>query len=75
MKNAYVLSYMRLTSEGTWAGMFIGVYSSLANAETAKADYGYGPAFNAPWLSHRQLPGGRRLRRSAVLTLWDPAKP
>lgn len=32
--NVYVLSYVR-PCQGTWAGMFIGVYSSLEQVEQA----------------------------------------
>lgn len=72
---AFVLSYLRPTAEGTWAGMFVGVYSSLAMVEAAKGRLRERPGF-------RDYPDGFRVDCYRVdedyddpmfFTLWDPA--
>jgi hypothetical protein len=36
LKHVYVLSYLQQYSDGRWTGTFVGVYSSLEQAEEAK---------------------------------------
>lgn len=50
----YVLSYMRPTNDNCWAGMFVGVYSSLESVEHAKARMRQRPGF-------RDFPDGFRV--------------
>jgi hypothetical protein len=77
IKNVFVLSYARPTSGNRWAGMFIGVYSSLEKAEAAKEGMRLRPGY-------RDFPDGFRVDCYRIdedyddpmfFTLWDPAHP
>ncbi len=73
--HAFVLSYMRPTAEGHFAGMFIGVYSSLKEVESAMARMRQRPGY-------RDHPDGFRVDCYRLnedyddpmfFTLWGPA--
>jgi hypothetical protein len=52
--NVFVLSYLRPLPDGPWAGMFIGVYSSLEKVEAAQQQMQLRPGY-------RDFPGGFRI--------------
>jgi hypothetical protein len=75
--HVFVLSYARPMSDGPWAGMFIGVYSSLEKVEAAKERMRVRPGF-------RDFPDGFRIDCLRIdedyddpmfFTAWDPAEP
>jgi hypothetical protein len=49
----YVLSYLRLLPDGHWTGEFIGIYSSLEEAEGAKKRVLSRPSYSAGTYSFR----------------------
>jgi hypothetical protein len=73
--HGFVLSYMRPMVDGTWAGMFVGVYSSLEKVEAAMARMRLRPGF-------RDFADGFRVDCYRMdkdyddpmfFTLWDPS--